>query len=63
MGPFLGYATFNGRTVTSAGYSRAVNFKKFPSELVNDVLVYKSQQADITEGGVAGTIQGKITCV
>ena len=56
MGPFLGYATFNGRTVTSAGYSRAVNFKKFPSELVNDVLVYKSQQADITEGGVAGTI-------
>lgn len=56
MGPFLGYATFNGRTVTSAGYSRAVNFKKFPSELVNDILVYKSQQADITEGGVAGTI-------
>ncbi|MGJ8691203.1 MAG: TonB-dependent receptor [Thalassotalea sp.] len=56
MGPFLGYATFNGRTVTSAGYSRAVNFKKFPSELVNDIIVYKSQQADIVEGGVAGTI-------
>ncbi|MBW8189417.1 TonB-dependent receptor [Neiella marina] len=57
MGPFLGYSTFNGRTVTSAGYSRAVNFKKFPSELVNKVVVYKSQQADLVEGGVSGTIE------
>ncbi|GGA82702.1 TonB-dependent receptor [Neiella marina] len=57
MGPFLGYSTWNGRTVTSAGYSRAVNFKKFPSDLVNKVVVYKSQQADLVEGGVAGTIE------
>lgn len=56
LGPFLGYATFNQRTVTSAGYSRAVNFKKFPSELSDKVVVYKSQQADLIEGGVAGTI-------
>ncbi|MCU4674022.1 TonB-dependent receptor [Catenovulum sp. 2E275] len=56
LGPFLGYATFNQRTVTSAGDSRAVNFKKFPSELSDKVVVYKSQQADLIEGGVAGTI-------
>ncbi|MER2491286.1 TonB-dependent receptor [Catenovulum sediminis] len=56
LGPFLGFATFNQRTVTSAGASRAVNFKKFPSELSDKVVVYKSQQADLIEGGVAGTI-------
>ena len=56
LGPFLGYSTFNDRTVTSAGFSRAVNFKKFPSELADKVTVYKSQQADLIEGGVAGTI-------
>nr|WP_285817544.1 TonB-dependent receptor [Echinimonas agarilytica] len=56
MGPFLGYSTFNERTVTSAGYTRAVNFKKFPSDLVDKVVVYKSQQANLIEGGVSGTI-------
>ncbi|MDR6981544.1 TonB-dependent receptor [Rheinheimera pacifica] len=56
LGPFLGYNTFNGRTITSAGYSRAVNFKKFPSEFSDKVVVYKSQQADLVEGGVSGTI-------
>jgi iron complex outermembrane recepter protein len=56
LGPFLGYGTFNSRTVTSAGFSRAVNYKKFPSDLSDKVVVYKSQQADLIEGGVAGTI-------
>ena len=56
LGPFLGYGTFNGRTVTSVGDSRAVNYKKFPSDLSDKVVVYKSQQADLIEGGVAGTI-------
>ncbi|MCC5451188.1 TonB-dependent receptor [Rheinheimera sp. UJ51] len=56
LGPFLGYSTFNDRTITSAGFSRAVNFKKFPSEFSDKVVVYKSQQADLVEGGVAGTI-------
>lgn len=56
LGPFLGASTFNGRVVTSAGYTRAVNYKKFPSELSDKVLVYKSQQADLVEGGVAGTV-------
>ncbi|MDZ4261315.1 MAG: TonB-dependent receptor [Pseudomonadota bacterium] len=56
LGPFLGSGTFNGRVVTSAGYTRAVNYKKFPSDLSDKVVVYKSQQADLVEGGVAGTV-------
>ena len=50
LGPFLGSATFNGRPITNAGPNRAVNFKKFPSELIDKVVVYKSQQADLVEG-------------
>ena len=56
MGPFLGWATSNGRTVPSAGFSRSTNFKKYPKELSDKVVVYKSQQANLVEGGTSGTI-------
>jgi iron complex outermembrane receptor protein len=57
LGSYWGYATFNGRTITNAGTGRAVNFKKFPSDLVDKVVIYKSQQADLVEGGTSGTIE------
>lgn len=56
LGPTLSFATFNGREVSSAGPDRSVAFQQFPSELVNGVLVYKSQEADFLEGGVGGII-------
>ena len=56
LGSYWGYSTFNGRTITNAGPGRAVNFKKFPSDLVDKVVIYKSQQADLVEGGTSGTI-------
>jgi len=56
LGSYWGYSTFNGRTITNAGTGRAVNFKKFPSDLVDKVVIYKSQQADLVEGGTSGTI-------
>lgn len=56
LGPTLSFSTFNGREVSTAGPDRSVAFQQFPSELVNGVLVYKSQQADFAEGGVAGVI-------
>ncbi len=56
LGSYWGYSTFNGRTITNAGPGRAVNFKKFPSSLVDKVVIYKSQQADLVEGGTSGTI-------
>jgi iron complex outermembrane receptor protein len=57
LGPTLSFATFNGREVSSAGGDRSVAFQQFPSELVNGVLVYKTQQADFLEGGIAGVIE------
>ncbi len=56
LGSYWGYSTFNGRTITNAGPGRAVNFKKFPSSLVDKVVIYKSQQANLVEGGTSGTI-------
>ena len=56
LGPTLSFSTFNGREVSTAGPDRSVAFQQFPSELVNGVLVYKSQQADFTEGGIAGVV-------
>ncbi|MEI6894690.1 MAG: TonB-dependent receptor [Colwellia sp.] len=57
LGSYWGYATFNGRTISNAGEGRAVNFKKFPSDLVDKVTIYKSQQANLVEGGTSGTIE------
>ncbi|MGN6820254.1 MAG: TonB-dependent receptor, partial [Sphingomonas sp.] len=57
LGPTLSFATFNGREVSSAGGDRSVAFQQFPSELVNVVLVYKSQEADFLEGGIGGIIE------
>lgn len=56
LGPFLGATTFNGREATNGSGDRSVNFSMFPSELMNGVAIYKSQQADFVEGGVAGII-------
>lgn len=56
LGPFLGATTFNGREATNGSGDRSVNFWMFPSELINTVAIYKSQQADFVEGGVSGII-------
>ena len=57
LGPFLSNATFNGRDATNGSGDRSVNFNQFPSELVNNIKIYKTQQANLVEGGVAGTIE------
>jgi TonB-dependent receptor len=56
LGPYLGATTFNGREATNGSGDRSVNFSMFPSELINTVAIYKTQQADFVEGGVAGII-------
>jgi len=35
---------------------RSVSYTLLPSEIVDNVVVYKSQQADLVEGGVAGAV-------
>ncbi|WP_243450874.1 TonB-dependent receptor [Sphingosinicella sp. CPCC 101087] len=57
LGPFLSNATFNGREATNGSGDRSVNFNQFPSELINGITIYKTQQANLVEGGVAGTIE------
>ena len=56
MGPrFIG-ATLNGRELASSELNRAVRFEQFPSESLSGAVVYKTQAADIVEGGIATTI-------
>src|SRR5918997_6469386 len=57
LGPFLGATTFNGREATNGSGDRSVNFGQFPSELVNEIKIYKTQQANLIEGGVSGLIE------
>jgi TonB-dependent receptor len=56
LGPFLGATTFNGREATNGSGDRSVNFSQFPSELMSKLEVYKTQDASLIEGGVAGLI-------
>lgn len=57
LGPFLSASFFNGREATNGSGDRAVNFSQFPSELMNKLVVYKTQDASLIEGGVAGVIE------
>ena len=56
LGSGLSMTTLNGREATNGSGDRAVNFGQFPSELFNAIKIYKTQQADLIEGGVAGSI-------
>jgi iron complex outermembrane recepter protein len=56
LGSGLSLTTLNGREATNGSGDRAVNFGQFPSELFNAIKIYKTQQADLIEGGVAGSI-------
>lgn len=59
LGAFLGLATLNGRELSSGSDGRNVNFGQFPSELFNGVVVFKSQQASLVEGGISGVVSLK----
>ena len=65
--PSLALTTINGHSVATAdwdpsdmlsngGASRSVSFLLLPSEIVSQVIVHKSAQADQLEGGVSGAI-------
>lgn len=47
---------FNGRESFSANQGRALDFGTVPPELIGAVNVYKNTTADLTEGGIGGTI-------
>lgn len=50
------FSTLNGREMVSTSGGRSIQFDIFPSELISQAQVYKSQKASLIEGGVAATI-------
>ncbi|TRX55675.1 TonB-dependent receptor [Thalassomonas sp. M1454] len=61
-GQDLTLTTLNGQNVASTGWfvlepaKRSFNYELLPSELVGDLEVYKTSQADLAEGGIGGTV-------
>ncbi len=47
---------FNGRDSFTANSGRGLNFQDVPPELMGGVDLYKSQTADMIEGGIGGTV-------
>jgi iron complex outermembrane receptor protein len=56
LGPDYAGSVINGREVVSSGDGRAAEYDQFPSELVNQVLVYKTPDAALVGQGLSGTI-------
>ncbi|GAA0546368.1 iron complex outermembrane receptor protein [Rhizomicrobium palustre] len=63
--PSLTQTLVNGHAVSTGDWfildqyqdiGRSVSYSLFPAEIVSSVKVYKSQQADLVEGGVAGAV-------
>jgi len=57
LGPYLSSTVVNGRIASNGSGDRSVNFSQFPSELINKLAIFKTQDASQIEGGVAGQIQ------
>jgi iron complex outermembrane receptor protein len=51
-----GTTTLNGREQVSVGDNRTVEFDQFPSELINQVIVYKTPDASLVGQGLSGTV-------
>ena len=56
FGPDFSQTTLNGREQTTTSDSRSVEFDQYPSEIVSQVVVYKSPTASLVGQGLVGTI-------
>jgi iron complex outermembrane recepter protein len=54
--PDFSTTLLNGREQTSTGDNRAVEYDQYPSEIVNQVLIYKTPMARIVGQGLSGTV-------
>ncbi|MBW4331133.1 TonB-dependent receptor [Stakelama sp. CBK3Z-3] len=54
--PDFSTTLLNGREQTSTGDNRAVEYDQYPSEVVNQVLVYKTANAALIGQGLSGTV-------
>jgi iron complex outermembrane receptor protein len=55
LGPDFTVTTFNGREQATTNDNRTVEFDQYPSELVNQVKIYKTPDAGMAYQGIAGT--------
>ena len=56
FGPDFSQTTLNGREQTTTSDNRSVELDQYPSEIVNQVVVYKSPSASLVGQGLVGTI-------
>jgi iron complex outermembrane recepter protein len=56
FGPDFSQTTLNGREQTTTSDNRSVELDQYPSEIVNQVVVYKSPTASLIGQGLVGTI-------
>lgn len=56
MEPDLNRVEVNGVSTLSATAGRSADFREFASELVKSIDVFKGYTADLTEGGIGGTV-------
>src|SRR6266496_738438 len=56
LGPDFSTTLLNGREQTSTGDNRAVDYDQYPSEIINQVNVYKTPLASVIGQGIAGTV-------
>ncbi|WP_163937420.1 TonB-dependent receptor [Paraferrimonas sp. SM1919] len=56
LGPDFTTATLNGREQTTVNDNRGVEFDQYPSELLNEVVVYKSSDASLMTQAVGGVV-------
>lgn len=54
--PDFSTTLLNGREQTSTGDNRAVEYDQYPSEVINQVLVYKTAQSTLIGQGLSGTV-------
>ncbi len=56
LGPEFNSVLLNGRKLASSEQTRAFSFDTISSDVVSEMLVYKTQNASLSEGGLGGTI-------
>src|SRR4051812_28304793 len=56
FGPDFSTTLLNGREQTSTGDNRAVEYDQYPSEIINQVNIYKTPLASVIGQGIAGTV-------
>ena len=54
--PDFSTTLLNGREQTSTGDNRAVEYDQYPSEMISQVNVYKTQMASLVGQGLSGTV-------